>query len=139
MESRTGERSIRLLDDDDVDGTGERRRVDLIVENAKVAYELANVVHTVHLTLTYHVSNHVPKCMSPSRYFHRSAFPSGGLRRQEDRKSPRRRSVVYPAVQRSSVERRSTQSRRVELKGRLNHIETCRSSMAFVRVDVARG
>ena len=136
MERRAGERSIRLLDDDDVDGTGESRRVDLIVENAKVAYELANVVHTVHLTLTYYVSNHVSKCMClVSRYiFTVSAFPSGATAtttgRLEIAATLRRSSRVCPVVQRTcSVKTTSIQSGHVELvKRRLNHIETSRST-----------
>lgn len=122
MEGRTGERSVRLLDDDDVDGAGQRRRIDFIIENAKVTYELANVVHTVHLTLTYHVSNHVPKCIC----LRRDIFTVYQAADCDDRKVGNRRDadiIVYPAVQRSSVET-SVQSRHVELMRRLNHIET---------------
>lgn len=51
MERRASKRTVRLFDDDDIDSAGERRRVDLIVEDAKVTYELANVVHAVHCKL----------------------------------------------------------------------------------------
>lgn len=54
MEGRAREGTVRLLDDDDVDRAGEGGRVDLIVEVAEVADELADVVHTVHLKSARH-------------------------------------------------------------------------------------
>lgn len=49
MEGRAREGAVRLLDDDDIDRAGERRGVDLVVEETEIADDLGDIVHAVHV------------------------------------------------------------------------------------------
>lgn len=49
MEGRAREGAVRLLDDDDIDRAGERRGIDLVVEETEIADDLGDIVHAVHV------------------------------------------------------------------------------------------
>lgn len=45
MKRRTCKRAIRLFDDDNVDGTGEGGRVDLVVNMSEITDEFSQIIH----------------------------------------------------------------------------------------------